>query len=58
MALGDLRYTVGRELKALGANRRGRATTRKTSWPSRLLKKTFEDPGEAPERRHRAVVAR
>ena len=32
--------TVGRELKALGfAARRGRAT-RKTSWPSRLLKKT------------------
>ena len=34
--------TVGRELKALASprSRRGRATTRKTSWPSRLLKKT------------------
>ena len=57
--------TVGRELKALGFAKisAGRATTRKTSWPSRLLKKlprrTGEDPGEAPERRRdRAVVAR
>ena len=70
VALGDVAIsldetTVGRELKALGSprSRRGRATTRKTSWPSRLLKKTSrrtgEDPGEAPERRRdRAVVAR
>ena len=51
--------TVGRELKALGfaRSRRGRATTRKTSWPS--PRRTGEDPGEAPERRRdRAVVAK
>ena len=56
--------TVGRELKALGfAKISARPRHRKTSWPSRLLKKlprrTGEDPGEAPERRRdRAVVAR
>ena len=71
VALGDVRHLARRDhgrARVEGARLRqdlgaGRATTRKTSWPSRLLKKlprrTGEDPGEAPERRRdRAVVAR
>ena len=47
VALGDVRHLARRdhgrarvEGARLRQDRRGRATTRKTSWPSRLLKKT------------------
>ena len=57
--------TVGRELRALGYRKisRVRATSRRTNWPSTLLKKaavrTGRDPRRPPGRnRDRAVVSR
>ena len=45
VALGDVRHLARRDhgrarVEGARRSRRGRATTRKTSWPSRLLKKT------------------